>query len=76
MKKYKTHIFVAGLLIFAGLMYWVFGIIIPDAQHKKDLQAQLDQVNGQLAGTRLSLEQTKNLLAKRKALLQELIKLY
>lgn len=76
MKKYKKPLIITGLVLFAGLLVWIFGFVIPDSQHKKDLENQLAQVNEQLAGSRLSLEETKNLLAKRKALLQELIKLY
>lgn len=76
MKKYKKLFIVLGVIVFAGLMVWIFGFIIPNSEHKKNLENQLAQTNDQLAHTRLNTDETKRLLAKRKALLQELLKLY
>lgn len=76
MKKYRKLFIIGGLVILAGLSIWIFGFVIPNSEHKKNLEDQLAQTNDQLAHTRLTTDETKRLLAKRKALLQELIKLY
>lgn len=70
------HFVIGGLIAFGLLAFWIFGFVIPDAQKKKDLEAQLAQTNAQLVGGRLSTEETQRLLVKRKVLLQEIIKLY
>lgn len=75
-EKYRNHFAIGGLIVLGLISIWIFGFIIPNSQKKKDLEAQLAQTNAQLVGGRLSTEETQRLLAKRKVLLQEIIKLY
>lgn len=75
MKKYKKLFIIGGLVVLAGLAIWIFGFVLPDNEHKKNLEDQLAQTNEQIGHTRLTPDETKKLLVKRKALLQELIKL-